>query len=117
MFSSVSHAVRARSTGPRPNRHRRPTGESQVDALIDRVHDEQAGPFVVGLPSGDTFLVSGGHRRRSTGGHRTHLREIGPGDPVGRRGRVTVQGLHGTWAYVLDLRTGHVERPTPARLS
>lgn len=113
MFSSVSHAVRTRSTGPRPSRHRRSTGESLVDALIDRVHHEQVGPFVVGLPSGDTFLVSGSHLRRRTGGHPTHLREIGPGDPVGRRGRVTVQGLHGTWTYVLDLRTGHVEHLSP----
>lgn len=113
MFSSVSHAVRARSTSPHQNRHRRPTGEALVDALIARVHDEQVGPFVVGLPSGDTFLVSGHHRR--CGGSPAHLREIGPGDPVGRRGRVTVQGLHGTWTYVLDLRSGHVETSTARR--
>lgn len=85
-----------------------------MDALIDRVHDEQVGPFVVGLPSGDTFLITGNHRRRRSGGPVPHLREIGPGEPVGRRGRVTIQGLHGTWGYVLDLRTGQVERLTPA---
>lgn len=113
MFSSVAHAVRGPAS--RGTRHRRPSAESLVDALIDRVHDEQVGPFVVGLPSGDTFLVTGDHRRRRSGGPIPHLREIGPGDPVGRRGRVTIEGLHGTWAYVLNLRTGHVERPASAR--